>query len=71
MVENIIHYSHMLGYHSVMSYDECGRVVHRPYSSCISSIQNPMETLLSSSCQLGLRVWLSCLRLSCYILSLL
>ena len=46
----------MLGYHSVMSYDECGRVVHRPYSSCISSVQNPMETLLSSSCQLGLRV---------------
>jgi len=49
-----------------MSYDECGKVVHRSYSSCISSVQNQIETLLSSSCQLRLKVWLSCLRLSCY-----
>ena len=55
----------------IISHDKHGKVVYRPYSSCISSVQNPMETLLSSSCQLGLRVWLSCLRLSCYILSLL
>jgi len=31
-------------------HDKCGKVVHRPYSSCISSIQNQMGTLLSSSC---------------------
>jgi len=43
-----------------------GRVVHRPYSSCISNIQNPIETLLSSSYQLRLEVWLSHLQLSCY-----
>jgi len=48
------------------SHDECGRVVHRPCSSCISSVQNPIETLSSSPCQLKLGVWLSCLRLSCY-----
>jgi len=27
------------------SHDECGRVVHRPYSSCISSVQNPMDVV--------------------------
>jgi len=47
-------------------YDKCGKVVHRPCSSCISSVQNLMETPLSSSCQLRLEVWLSHLRLSCY-----
>jgi len=31
-----------------------GKVVHRPYSSCISSIQKIMGTPLSSSCQLRL-----------------
>ena len=41
------------------SYDECGKIVHRLCSSCISSIQNPMGTLLSSSCQLGLGVGIS------------
>jgi len=39
---------------SVMSYDgshdKCGKVVHKPYSSCISSIENLMGTPLSSSC---------------------
>jgi len=43
------------------SYDECGKVVHRLYSSCISSIENPIGTPLSSPCQLGLGVGLSCL----------
>ena len=42
--------------HMTMSHDKCGKVVHRPCSSCISSVQNQMETLLSSSCQLGLGV---------------
>ena len=37
-------------HHIMMSYDECGKVVHRPCSSCISSIQNPIGTPLSSSC---------------------
>ena len=32
------------------SHDECGKIVHRPCSSCISSIQKIMETPLSSSC---------------------
>jgi len=38
------------------SHDKCRRVVHRPYSSCISSVQNPIGTPLSSPCQLGLGV---------------
>ena len=38
------------GCHRVMSHDECGRVVYRLYSSCISSIQNLIETPLSSFC---------------------
>ena len=40
--------------HILISHDECGKVVHRPYSNCISSIGNLMETSLSFSCQLGL-----------------
>ena len=40
----------MIGCYSVMSHDECGRIVHRPYSSCISSVQNQIGTLLSFSC---------------------
>ena len=56
-------YSHMTGNHSIMSHngshDECGKVVHRPYSSCISSVENLMGTLSSSPCQLGLGVNLS------------
>jgi len=39
-----------------MSYDKYRKVVHRPYSNYISSIQNQMETLWSSSCQLRLEV---------------
>ena len=38
------------------SHDKCGRVGHKPCSSCISSIQNPMEIPLSSPCQLKLGV---------------
>jgi len=45
---------YMTGSHGVMSHDgshdKCGKVVHKPYSSCISSVENLMETLLSSSC---------------------
>ena len=32
------------------SYDKHGKVVHRPCSSCISSVENLMGTLLSSPC---------------------
>ena len=54
-------------YHSHMvtsydkSYDECGKVVHRPCSNCISSVQKVTGTPLSSPCQLRLGGWLSCL----------
>jgi len=37
-----------------------GGKAHSYDSSCIYSIENQMETLLSSSCQLRLRVNLSC-----------
>jgi len=37
-------HGHMIGSHSVMSHDgshnKCGKTVHRPCSSCISSIEN-------------------------------
>ena len=36
------------------SHDEYGKTVHRPCSSCISSIENLRGTPLSSPCQLGL-----------------
>jgi len=45
--------------HHMMSYDEYGKVVHRPYSSYISSIENLIETPSSFPCQLGLEVDLS------------
>jgi len=38
------------------SHEDHGKVVHRPCSSCISSIENLMGTLLSSPCQLRLEV---------------
>ena len=54
----------MTGSHIVTSHDgshdKCGKVVHRPYSSCISSVESLMGTLLSSLCQLRLGVDLSC-----------
>jgi len=48
-------HSHMTGVtmsHHIMSHDRCGKIVHRPCSSCISSIENLTGTLLSSFCQL-------------------
>ena len=50
---NITHhksYVRTLQCHVMESHDECGRVVHRPCSSCISSVWNPMGTLSSSPC---------------------
>jgi len=46
--------SHMVISHD-KSHDECGKVVYRPRSNCISSIQKVIGTLLSSPCQLRLR----------------
>jgi len=36
--------------HMNRSHDEYGKVVDRPYSSCISSIENLIGTLSSSPC---------------------
>jgi len=44
------------GCHRVTLHDDCGKVVHRPCNNCISSIQDLIGALLSSSCQLGLEV---------------
>ena len=55
-------------YHIIELHDECGKVVHRPYSSCISSVQNLMGTPLSFPCQLRLEVVLRHLSLSSYSL---
>jgi len=38
------------------SHGNHGKIVHRPYSSCISSIGNLTGTLSSSPCQLRLGV---------------
>ena len=46
------------------------KIVHRPYSSCISNIGNLTGTLSSSPCQLRLGVDLSCHSLRPYISSL-
>jgi len=43
-------------YHMIESHNKCGKVVYRSYSSCISSVQNLMETLSSSPYQLGVGV---------------
>ena len=42
------------------SHDRHGKVVHRPCSSCISSIENLIGTLLSSLCQMLIKSsWLN------------
>jgi len=48
------------------SHRNCGKIVHRPCSSCISSIENLTGTPLSSPCQLRLGVVLRRLSLSPY-----
>jgi len=56
MSQVLLGHSHMMESHMVMSHDKLhdgyGKVAHRPYNSCISSVQKIMETLSSSSCQL-------------------
>jgi len=48
--ESVTYHSYMSECYSVTLYNEYGRVVHRPYSNCINSVQNPIETPLSSPC---------------------
>ena len=48
------------------SHGNCGKIVHRPCSSCISSIGNLTGTPSSSPCQLRLEVVLRHLSLSSY-----
>jgi len=43
-------HSYIMSYYG--SHDRPGKVVHRPCSSCISSIENLTETLSNSLCQL-------------------
>ena len=54
--------------HITKSHGNCGKIVHRPCSSCISSIGNLTEALSSSPCQLRLGVVLRHLSLSPYTL---
>jgi len=53
-----VSHSHMTRSHNITSHDgshdEYRKVVHRPYSSCISSIQEITGTPSSSPCQLRL-----------------
>jgi len=42
------HKCHMMSHDE--SHDRCGKIVHRPYSSYISSIENLTGTLSSSFC---------------------
>jgi len=53
--------SHKSQSQHMASHDDYRKVVHRPCSSCISSIQEITRTLSSFSCQLKLGVDLSCL----------
>jgi len=39
----VSHYNHMTSHDG--SHDKCGKVVHRPCSSCISSVGNLIGTL--------------------------
>jgi len=43
-------HSYITGSHSVTSHDRHGKEVHRPYSSCISSVENLTGTLSGSLC---------------------
>ena len=52
--------------HMTRSYEDHGKIVHRPYSSCISSVGNLTGTPSSSPCQLRPGGWLSHLGLSHY-----
>ena len=45
-------HSHIILTSHDRSHDKCGKVVHGPCSSCISSVENLMGTPLGSPCQL-------------------
>ena len=66
----MLHHSVIVSYDMTShdgSYDRCGKVVHRPYSSCISSIENLIETLLSSLCQTLIKEQLALFRLRSWL----
>ena len=46
---------HMLGNYKVMSYDGYGKIVHRPCSNCISSIQEIKKNSIKFS--LSTQTW--------------
>ena len=48
-----VSHNHMIGGHRVMSCDMCGKIVHRPCSSCLSSIQE----LNKNSIKFSLLTW--------------
>ena len=56
-MSNVTCHSHMAGsdvtWSQMESHNKCGKLVHRPCSSCISNVQNLIKTLLSPPCQLG------------------
>ena len=49
--QEVIASHHMMSHDRL--HDKCGKVVHKSYSSCISSIQKIIGTLSSSPYQLG------------------
>jgi len=44
-----------VSYHITKSYEEYGKIVHRPYSSCISSVQEINENSIEFS--LSTQTW--------------
>ena len=69
-ITNVTHHSHTPGCHNIMSHngshEECGKIVYRPCSSCISSVQEINE----NSIEFSLSTWtwrmIKSSRLSCY-----
>jgi len=41
-------YSHMIESYGIISHNRYGKIVHRPYSSCISSVENLIKTCYES-----------------------
>jgi len=55
------HMTNITHIQDVMSHDGHGKIVHRPYSSCISSIQKIDKDSIEFFLSTGLGVGLSCL----------
>ena len=50
--------------HMMESHDDCGNIVHRPYSSCISSVQESNENSIEFSLSTQIRSRIKCSLLS-------